>query len=202
MFEDIVQDLIDQLGRFPGVGPKSAQRMALWLLKQDDSVAKEIAETILFSKAEAKFCKICFNLSESAVCSICQSKNRDTSIICVVEDSKDLVAIEKTNEYKGLYHVLGGALNPIDDVFPEDLKIKELLTRLADSKVKEVVVATNPNISGEATASYLARVIAPLSVRVSRIAQGLPMGSDIEFADSSTLSKAFNGRVEIETEEW
>ncbi|MDR0950830.1 MAG: recombination mediator RecR [Candidatus Ancillula sp.] len=201
MFEEVVQDLIDQLGRFPGVGPKSAQRMALWLINQPDTTATEISRTIIDSKRKAKFCKICGNISEEEICSICSNPNRDRTLIAVVEDSKDLVAIEKTREFRGLYQVLGGSLNPIEGIYPEDLRIRDLVMRLGDGKVKEVIIATNPNIEGEATASYLARLIAPLGVKVSRIATGLPMGSDLEFADQMTLGKAFEARTEVKVEE-
>lgn len=195
MFEDVIQDLINQLSRMPGVGPKSAQRIALWFINSDSSVANDIADAIVEAKKNAQFCSVCGNISEQNVCSICASNSRDKSIITVVEDSKDLVAIEKTHEFKGVYHVLGGSLNPINDIYPQDLRIKELLERLRDGVVEEVILATNPNIEGEATASYLARIINPIGIKVSRIALGIPVGSDLEFADQMTLSKAFETRT-------
>lgn len=197
MFTDVIQNLIDQLSRLPGVGPKSAQRIALWLINSDESVSSDIAESITEARKQSRFCKICFNISEQELCNICSNPRRDETVITVVEDAKDLVAIEKTHEFQGLYHVLGGSLNAVANIFPEDLHVKELIERLRDGKVQEIIIATNPNIEGEVTASYLAKIISPIQIKVTRIALGLPMGSDLEFADQITLGRAFETRTEI-----
>jgi recombination protein RecR len=189
-----VQDLIDELGRLPGVGPKSAQRIAFHLLTLEKVDALRLAGAIVEAKDRVTFCERCFNLSEGDECPICADQRRDTSVICVVEEPRDLVAIERTREFRGLYHVLQGAISPIDGVGPEQLRVKELLVRLADETVTEVILCTNPNIEGEATATLLARLIAPLGIRVTRIASGLPVGGDLEYADELTLGRALEGR--------
>ena len=197
MYEGPVQDLIDEFGRLPGVGPKSAQRIAFHLLTVDPADAERLANAILAVKDKVRFCRRCFNVSEGEECRICRDARRDPSVLCVVEEPRDLMAIEKTAEFRGRYHVLGGAISPIDGVGPDDLHVKELLARLADEDVVEVVLATNPNVEGEATASYLARMLKTVGVRVSRIASGLPVGGDLEYADEVTLGRAFSGRREL-----
>jgi recombination protein RecR len=187
-----VQALIDELGRLPGVGPKSAQRIAFHLLKLPPDDANRLARAITEAKAKVRFCVECFNVSEHELCGICADQQRDTSIICVVEESRDIVAVEKTGEYRGRYHVLLGAISPLEGIGPEQLKVKELLGRLTG--VTEVILCTNPNIEGEATALYLARLIGPLGVAVTRIASGLPVGGDLEYADELTLGRALEGR--------
>jgi recombination protein RecR len=192
-----VARLIEELTKLPGIGPKSAQRLAFYILKTADIEAKSLAQAIMEVKEKIKFCRLCYNFAEHDLCEFCQDAKRDTSIICVVEEPRDIVAIEKTGDYKGVYHVLQGALSPIDGIGPDDLKIKELISRLGNGKVKEVVIATNPNIEGEATAMYLAKLIKPLGIRVTRIASGLPVGGDLEYADEVTLGRALTGRREI-----
>ena len=194
MYEGVVQDLIDELGRLPGVGPKSAQRIAFHLLQAEPADVRRLADVLIEVKAKVKFCSICFNVAEDDQCRICQDARRDPALICVVEEYKDVVAIERTREFRGRYHVLGGAISPIDGIGPEQLHIKELLTRLADGTVTEVVLATDPNLEGEATATYLTRMLAPLGLRVTRLASGLPVGGDLEYADEVTLGRAFVGR--------
>jgi recombination protein RecR len=192
-----VQDLIDELGRLPGVGPKSAQRIAFHLLKVEPADAERLARAIHEVKAKVHFCRICFNVAEGELCRICRDPRRDPSLVCVVEEPRDLVAIERTQEFKGRYHVLGGAISPIEGIGPDDLRIRELLRRLESEGVGEVILATNPNIEGEATAMYLARLLTPLGVRVTRIASGLPVGGDLEYADEITLGRAFAGRRDM-----
>jgi recombination protein RecR len=194
MYEGIIQDLIDELGRLPGVGPKSAQRIAFHIIQSDRVDVSRLAEVLKTVKERVKFCTTCGNISEEQLCRICRDPRRDNNSICVVEESKDVVAIEKTREFKGKYHVLGGAISPIDGIGPENLRVKELMTRLAQTQINEVIIATDPNLEGEATATYLFRLIKPLGVRVSRLASGLPVGGDLEFADEITLRRAFEGR--------
>ncbi len=194
MYEGVVQDLIDELGRLPGVGPKSAQRIAFHLLAADPKDVSRLAEVLTIVKSKVRFCSVCFNVAEEPICRICRDPRRDPAMLCVVEEPKDIVAVERTREYRGRYHVLGGAINPIEGVGPDDLKIRELLARLADGAVGEIILATDPNLEGEATATYLARVLGPLGLRVSRLASGLPVGGDLEYADEVTLGRAFSGR--------
>jgi recombination protein RecR len=194
MYEGIIQDLIDELGRLPGVGPKSAQRIAFHIIQSDRVDVTRLAEILKTVKERVKFCTTCGNISEEELCRICKDPRRDSSSICVVEESKDVLAIEKTREFKGKYHVLGGAISPIDGIGPESLRIKELMTRLAQTQINEVIIATDPNLEGEATATYLTRLIKPLGVKVSRLASGLPVGGDLEYADEITLGRAFEGR--------
>ncbi len=194
MYEGPVQDLITELGRLPGVGPKSAQRLAFHLLSAEPEDARRLARAILEAKERVRFCRRCFNVSEQDECRICRDARRDAHVLCVVEEPRDLQAIEKTAEFRGRYHVLGGAISPIDGVGPERLHVRELLARLTDEDITEVVLATNPNIEGEATASFLARQLKAIGVPVSRIASGLPVGGDLEYADEVTLGRAFTGR--------
>jgi recombination protein RecR len=194
MYEGIIQDLIDELGRLPGVGPKSAQRIAFHIIQSDRVDVSRLTEILKTVKERVKFCTTCGNISEEELCRICKDPRRDNSSICVVEESKDVLAIEKTREFKGKYHVLGGAISPIDGIGPENLRIKELMTRLAQTQINEVIIATDPNLEGEATATYLTRLIKPLGVKVSRLASGLPVGGDLEYADEITLGRAFEGR--------
>lgn len=194
MFEGVVQDLIDELGRLPGVGPKGAQRIAFHLLQADVQDVERLAEVLLKVKEQVKFCVICFNVSSEQTCKICRDPRRDPSAICVVEEYKDVVAVERTREFKGRYHVLGGAISPIDGIGPEQLRIRELMMRLADGTVTEVILATDPNLEGEATATYLTRMLSPMGLTVTRLASGLPVGGDLEYADEVTLGRAFAGR--------
>jgi recombination protein RecR len=198
MYAGPVQDLIDELGRLPGVGPKSAQRIAFHLLAAEPADATRLARAITEAKERVTFCQRCFNLAESEECGICADPRRDATVLCVVEEPRDLVAIERTREFHGRYHVLQGAISPIDGVGPEQLRVKELLARLADEPVQEVILCTNPNIEGEATATLLARLIRPLGVGVTRIASGLPVGGDLEYADELTLGRALEGRRAVE----
>ncbi len=198
MYEGPVQDLIDELGRLPGIGPKSAQRLAFHILAADADDVLRLASVLTLVKQTVKFCDVCFNVSEDTRCRICRDARRDPTAICVVEESKDVVAVERTREFRGTYHVLGGAISPIDGVGPSDLKIRELCLRLADGTVTEVILATDPNLEGEATATYLSRLLLPMGVRVSRLASGLPVGGDLEYADEVTLGRAFEGRRFVE----
>jgi recombination protein RecR len=193
-----VQALIDELGRLPGIGPKSAQRIAFHLLKLPADDAQRLARAILDAKAKVTFCERCWNVAEGPLCTICADERRDTTVVCVVEEARDLVAIERTGEFRGRYHVLLGAISPIEGIGPEQLKVRELLTRLGPEGVQEVIVCTNPNIEGEATALYLARLLKPLGVKVTRIASGLPVGGDLEYADELTLGRALEGRRELD----
>jgi recombination protein RecR len=195
-----VQALIDELGRMPGVGPKSAQRIAFYLLKLPKEDAQRLAHAITEVKERISFCTRCFNIAEGELCSLCLDERRDSTLVCVVEEPRDIVAVEKTQEFRGRYHVLQGAINPIEGIGPEQLRVKELLTRLADEGIAEVILCTNPNIEGEATAMYLARLLKPLGVRVTRIASGLPVGGDLEYADELTLGRALEGRREVEAQ--
>ena len=194
MYEGAVQDLIDELGRLPGVGPKSAQRIAFHLLAADAADVRRLADALTEVKARVRFCETCGNVAESEQCRICADPRRSAEVICVVEEPKDVVAIERTREFRGRYHVLGGAINPIENVGPDDLRIAELMARLADGQVTEVILATDPNVEGEATATYLARMLGPMGLRVTRLASGLPVGGDLEYADEVTLGRAFEGR--------
>jgi len=194
VYEGVVQDLIDELGRLPGVGPKGAQRIAFYLLGTDPADVKRLAATLVEVTERIRFCRICGNVAEEEECRICRDPRRDLSMICVVEEPKDVAAIEKIREFRGRYHVLGGAISPIDGVGPEDLRTRELMARLADGGVTEVILATDPNLEGEATATYLARLLKPLGLRVTRPASGLPVGGDLEYADEVTLGRAFEGR--------
>jgi recombination protein RecR len=193
-----VQDLIDELGRLPGVGPKSAQRIAFHLLKVDKPDALRLAQAISEVKDRVAFCQRCFNVSENDECGLCRDPGRDARVLCVVEEPRDLVAVERTSEFKGRYHVLQGAISPIEGIGPEALKIRELLARLEPEGVEEVILCTNPNIEGEATAMYLARLLKPLGLRVTRIASGLPVGGDLEYADELTLGRALEGRRDVD----
>ena len=194
MYEGVVQDLIDELGRLPGVGPKSAQRIAFHLLQSDAVDVTRLVDSITEVKARVRFCATCGNVAEGEQCRICADPRRDGTAICVVEEPKDVVAVERTREFRGRYHVLGGAISPIEGVGPDDLRIKELMTRLASGEVTEVIIATDPNLEGEATASYLARFLRPMGIKVTRLASGLPVGGDLEYADEVTLGRAFEGR--------
>lgn len=193
-----VQDLIDELGRLPGVGPKSAQRIAFHLLKLPKSDAVRLATAIVEVKDKVTFCPRCFNIAEGAECSICTDTRRDTTVICVVEEPKDIVSVEKTGEFKGRYHVLQGAISPIEGIGPDQLRVRELLARLDPEGTTEIILCTNPNLEGEATAMYLSRLIKPLGIMVTRIASGLPVGGDLEYADELTLGRALEGRREID----
>jgi recombination protein RecR len=198
MYEGVVQDLIDELGRLPGVGPKSAQRIAFHLLAAEPVDVRRLAEVLLEVKAKVRFCRTCGNVAEADECRICLDPRRDPAVICVVEEPKDVVAVERTREFRGRYHVLGGAISPIEGIGPDDLRVKELMTRLADGTVTELIIATDPNLEGEATATYLARLVKPMGLTVSRLASGLPVGGDLEYADEVTLGRAFEGRRSLE----
>ena len=194
MYEGPVQDLIDELATLPGIGPKGAQRIAFHLLDAPEPDVTRLAEALLRAKQDVRFCSVCFNISSDDLCRVCRDPRRDQTSICVVEESKDVVAVERTREFRGTYHVLGGSISPIDNRGPADLRIKELCQRLADGTVTEVIIATDPNLEGEATATYLSRLLIPLGVSVSRLASGLPVGGDLEYADEITLGRAFEGR--------
>jgi recombination protein RecR len=194
VYEGVVQDLIDELGRLPGVGPKGAQRIAFHLLAADPADVRRLATALVEVKDKVRFCVTCGNVTEDDQCRICRDPRRDAGVICVVEEPKDVVAIERTREFRGRYHVLGGAISPIEGVGPDDLRIRDLMKRLADDAVTEVILATDPNLEGEATATYLARLIKPMGLRVTRLASGLPVGGDLEYADEVTLGRAFEGR--------
>jgi len=197
MYEGAIQELIDALGLLPGVGPKSAQRIAFHLLDAPVEEVNHLADVLREVKSKAKFCDVCFNVSEEERCRVCRDPRRDLTSICVVEESKDVVAIERTREFRGVYHVLGGSISPIDGRGPGDLRIRELCLRLGDGTVQEVILATDPNVEGEATAAYLSRLLLPMGVTVSRLASGLPVGGDLEYADQVTLGRAFDGRVKL-----
>jgi recombination protein RecR len=194
VYEGVVQDLIDELGRLPGVGPKSAQRIAFHLLQAEEVDVRRLADVLVEVKARVKFCSICFNVSEDDQCRICRDPRRDQTVLCVVEEYKDVVAIERTREFKGRYHVLGGAISPIDGIGPDQLRVRELMIRLADGTVTELILATDPNLEGEATATYLTRMLKDLDLSVTRLASGLPVGGDLEYADEVTLGRALVGR--------
>ena len=193
-----MQSLVDELGRLPGIGPKSAQRIAFYLLKSAPEDANRLARAVVEAKERVSWCRRCFNFAEGELCVYCRDDRRDSSLLCVVEEPRDIVAVERTQEYRGRYHVLLGAISPIEGVGPDQLKVKELLARVNDEGVKEVILATNPNIEGEATAMYLARLLKPLGLRVTRIASGLPVGGDLEYADEVTLGRALEGRREVD----
>lgn len=199
VYDGAVQELIDELGRLPGVGPKSAQRIAFYLLEADDLEVKALINALEAVKEKVKYCQICGNVTEDEICKICADTRRLGSVICVVEESRDIVAIERAREYRGTYHVLGGVINPIGGIGPEDLRIRELYSRLANGQVQEVILAMNPNVEGEATATYLAVNLAQMGVAVSRLASGLPVGGDIEYADEITISRALEGRQRVHT---
>ena len=192
-----IASLIEHFQKFPSVGPKSAQRMAFYLLRMPINEVEKFAQSMIEAKQNTRTCEICFNLSASSPCEICQSSQRDKSTICVVAETKDLIAIEKTNEYKGLYHVLQGLISPMDGIGADDIRIKELLNRLTDENVKEVILALSPSVEGEATSLYLNKLIKPFGIKISRIAFGLPVGADLEYADEITIAKAIEGRREI-----
>jgi recombination protein RecR len=194
MYEGIVQDLIDEFGRLPGVGPKSAQRITFHILQTQSFDVQRLAELLTVVREKVKFCTQCGNISEEDLCSVCRDPRRDPTLICVVEEPKDVVAIERTRQFRGLYHVLGGAISPIDGIGPDDLSIAQLMQRLSANDIKEVILATDPNLEGEATAAYLSRLLKTIEVPVSRLASGLPVGGDLEFADEVTLGRAFEGR--------
>ena len=198
MYEGVVQDLIDELGRLPGVGPKSAQRIAFHILQADPTDVRRLAQILLEVKEKVRFCATCGNVAEDTECRICRDPRRDPTVLCVVEESKDVQAVERTREYRGRYHVLGGAISPIEGIGPDDLRVRELMTRLADGTVTELIIATDPNLEGEATATYLARLIKPMGLTVTRLASGLPVGGDLEYADEVTLGRAFEGRRRLD----
>jgi recombination protein RecR len=194
VYEGAVQDLIDELGRLPGVGPKSAQRLAFHLLAADEDDVNRLVAALTEVKRRVRFCETCGNVAQEPQCRICRDPRRDLTVLCVVEEPKDVVAIERTREFRGRYHVLGGAISPIEGVGPDDLRMRELMVRLAPGEVTEVILATDPNLEGEATATYLARLLRPMGLRVTRLASGLPVGGDLEYADEVTLGRAFEGR--------
>jgi recombination protein RecR len=198
LYTNLVQELIDELGRLPGIGPKSAQRIAFHLLKLPREDALRLAGTIVEVKDKVSFCRRCFNVAEGAECDICGDPRRDPTLVCVVEEPRDIVALEKTQDYKGRYHVLQGAISPIEGIGPDQLRITELLRRLADEDIAEVILCTNPNLEGDATAMYLSRQLRPLGIKVTRLASGLPVGGDLEYADELTLGRALEGRREVE----
>ncbi|MFI1995060.1 recombination mediator RecR [Actinoplanes sp. NPDC020271] len=197
MYEGAIQDLIDELGRLPGVGPKSAQRIAFHVLSADPADVNRLASALRKVKELVRFCTTCFNVAESEQCRVCRDTRRTNEVLCVVEEPKDVVAIERTGEFRGRYHVLGGAINPLEGVGPDNLKIRELLIRLGTGEVKELILATDPNTEGEATATYLALLVKPMGIAVTRLASGLPVGGDLEYADEITLGRAFEGRRAI-----
>jgi recombination protein RecR len=197
VFEGPIQDLIDELSRLPGVGPKSAQRLAFYLVKAPTQDAHRLAEAIVAAKERIRFCKECFSVSEGDLCRVCRDPGRDPTVVCVVEESKDQAAVEKAGVIKGRYHVLGGAISPLDGIGPDDLRVQELLDRVGRNGVQEVILATNPNLEGNATAMYVAAMLKPLGVRVTRLASGLPVGGDLEYADEVTLGQALEGRREM-----
>ena len=197
MYDGVIQELMDQLGKLPGIGPKSAQRIAFHLIETDCDVALDLADVLREAKEKVRFCEICGNVSETEKCSICTDPKRETVSICVVEDSKDINAIERTREFRGTYHVLGGAISPIIGIGPDQLRIKDLLKRLSNPEIKEVILATNPNLEGEATATYLIRLLGSMEITVTKLASGLPVGGDLEYADDMTLGRAFEGRKQV-----
>jgi recombination protein RecR len=194
VYEGVIQDLIDELGRLPGVGPKSAQRIAFHVLQTDPIDVRRLVTALTEVIDKVRFCITCGNVSQDELCRICRDPRRDPTILCVVEESKDVVAIEKTREFRGRYHILGGAISPIEGIGPDELRVKELVTRLASAEIVEIIIATDPNLEGEATATYLARLLKPMGLRVTRLASGLPVGGDLEYADELTLGRAFEGR--------
>lgn len=199
MFAGPIAELVEELARLPGIGPKTAQRLAFFILKMDPIDARRLAAAINEVKDKIRFCNRCFNVSTEELCDYCSNDRRDSRIICVVEEAPDIVAVEKTGEFRGLFHVLGGAISPIDGIGPDDLHVSELLARISDDDVKEVIVATNPNVEGDATAMYVHRLLSPLGVEVTRIASGLPVGGDLEYADEVSLGRALEGRRRMES---
>lgn len=198
MYEGVVQDLIDELGRLPGIGPKSAQRIAFHILGAEPTDVRRLADVLTEVKDKVRFCVTCGNVAEEEQCRICRDPRRDLTVLCVVEESKDVVAIERTREFRGRYHILGGAISPIEGIGPGELRIRELMQRLADGNITEVILATDPNLEGEATATYLTRMLKPIGLRVTRLASGLPVGGDLEYADEVTLGRAFEGRRAVD----
>ena len=196
-YSDALGNLVDQLAKLPGIGRKSAQRLAFHILKQPEKEAQLLAEAILTAKAKIHYCRLCYNLTDKELCPICSNPERDQTVLCVVEDARDVIALERAHQFHGLYHVLHGAISPMDGVGPDQLKIKELLQRLQVHPAEEIIIATNTSIEGEATAMYLSNLLKPLGIKVTRIAQGLPVGGDIQYADEVTLARAFEGRWEI-----
>lgn len=193
-----IQDLIDNLAKLPGIGGKTAERLAFHIIKENNKEVQQLLNAIVSAKKNLKKCSKCFNISDDEICPICSNKERNHKLICVVEDVKDIISMEKTGEYKGIYHVLEGVLSPMNGVSPEDLRIKELIIRVTEEKVEEVIIATNPKVEGETTASYIAKILKPYKVKVTRIAHGIPIGGDLEFVDEVTLAKAIEGRREME----
>jgi len=198
VYEGVVQDLIDELGRLPGVGPKSAQRIAFHILNTDPVDIRRLAAVLVQVKDKVRFCAMCGNVAQEELCRICRDPRRDTAVLCVVEEPKDVVAVERTREFRGRYHVLGGAISPIEGIGPGELRIRELMQRLADGSILEVILATDPNLEGEATATYLSRLLKPMGLSVTRLASGLPVGGDLEYADEVTLGRAFEGRRSVD----
>lgn len=198
MYEGAIQDLIDELGRLPGVGPKSAQRIAFHILSADPADVTRLATALRRVKEQVRFCRICFNVAEAEECRICRDARRTDEVLCVVEEPKDVVAVERTGEFRGRYHVLGGAINPLEGVGPDNLRVRELMTRLQSGEVRELILATDPNTEGEATATYLALLVKPMGIAVTRLASGLPVGGDLEYADEITLGRAFEGRRSLD----
>ncbi len=198
MYEGVVQDLIDELGRLPGIGPKSAQRIAFHILAADAGDIRRLAAVLDEVKEKVRFCSVCGNVTEDELCKICRDSRRDVALLCVVEEPKDVLAVERTREYRGRYHVLGGAISPIEGIGPDQLRIRELMVRLADGAITEVILATDPNLEGEATATYLTRMLRPMGLHVTRLASGLPVGGDLEYADEVTLGRAFEGRRAVD----
>lgn len=197
MYAPPIARLLEELERLPGIGPKSAQRLAYYILRSDPDVASRLADALVEVKRSIHFCAKCFNFAEAELCEICASSKRDSSVVCVVEEPRDVVAIERTGEFRGLYHVLQGAISPIDGIGPEQLRVRELIARIGEGGIEELIVATNPNVEGETTALYLARLVKPLGVKVTRIASGLPVGGDLEYADEVTLGRALEARREM-----
>lgn len=198
LYEGAVQDLIDELGRLPGVGPKSAQRIAFHILQIEQTEARRLSDAIITVKETIRFCRRCFNISQQEECQVCRDPRRDPTLLCVVEEPRDVIAIERTQEFRGRYHVLGGAISPIDGVGPDDLHVRELIARVDDEDITEIILAMNPNVEGEATASYVSRLIGPLGVTVTRLASGLPVGGDLDYADEVTLARSFAGRRSVD----
>ena len=197
MFEGPIQDLIDELARLPGIGPKSAQRLAFYIVKAPPDEAKRLAEALINAKERVRFCRECYGVAEGELCRVCRDASRDATVICVVEESKDQAAIEKAGVVKGRYHILGGAISPLEGIGPDDLRVQELLDRVGRDGVREVIIATNPNLEGNATAMYIAGLLKPIGVTVTRLASGLPVGGDLEYADEVTLGQALEGRREM-----
>jgi recombination protein RecR len=198
MYEGVIQHLIDELGRLPGVGPKSAQRIAFHILSADPADVTRLATALKRVKEQVRFCRVCFNVAEAEECRICRDARRTDEVLCVVEEPKDVVAVERTGEFRGRYHVLGGAINPLEGIGPDNLRVRELMTRLQSGEVRELILATDPNTEGEATATYLALLVKPMGIAVTRLASGLPVGGDLEYADEITLGRAFEGRRSVD----